>query len=112
MFSSPETQFKILNRQISIQPREGYIMLRANHHFIPHQVWHLTQRCHNRQWVLKFRECKCASMRWLFESRRRYGLSVWDYVFTSNSITLMVFDQGEGEVARSMQLIARQTEQA
>ncbi len=86
-------------------------MPRANRHFMPNQVWHLTQRCHDKQWLLKFNKDKRAWMRWLFESRRRYGLSVLNYVVTSNHIHLLVFDQGKGEIARSMQLIAGRTGQ-
>ena len=86
-------------------------MPRANRHFIPNQVWHLTQRCHKKQWLLKFNKDKRAWMYWLFESRRRYGLSVLNYVVTSNHIHLLVFDQGRGEIARSMQLIAGRTGQ-
>lgn len=86
-------------------------MPRANRHFIPNRVWHLTQRCHKKQWLLKFNKDKRAWMYWLFESRRRYGLSVLNYVVTSNHIHLLVFDQGQGEIARSMQLIAGRTAQ-
>ena len=86
-------------------------MPRANRHFIPNQVWHLTQRCHKKQWLLRFNIDKRAWMRWLFESRRRYGLSVLNYVVTSNHIHLLVFDQGQGEIARSMQLLAGRTGQ-
>ena len=87
-------------------------MPRANRHFIPNQVWHLTQRCHKKQWLLKFNKDKRAWMYWLFESRRRYGLSVLNYVVTSNHIHLLVYDQGKGEIARSIQLIAGRTGQA
>ena len=86
-------------------------MPRANRHFLPNQVWHLTQRCHKKQWLLKFNQDKRNWMRWLFESRRRYGLSVLNYIVTSNHIHLLVFDQGNNEIARSMQLIAGRTAQ-
>lgn len=86
-------------------------MPRANRHFIPNQVWHLTQRCHKKQWLLKFNKDKRAWMHWLFEARRRYGLCVLNYVVTSNHIHLLVFDQGKAEIARSMQLIAGRTGQ-
>ena len=86
-------------------------MPRANRHFIPGQIWHLTQRCHKKQWLLKFNKDKRAWMLWLFEARRRYGLSVLNYVVTSNHTHLLVFDRGQGEIARSMQLIAGRTGQ-
>ena len=52
-------------------------------------------------------------MNWLFEARKRYGLSVLNYVATSNHIHLLVLDQGErGIISRSMQLAAGRTAQA
>jgi len=51
-------------------------------------------------------------MRWLYAARQRYGLCVLDYAVTANHIHLLVRDQGRGEVARSLQLIAGQTAQA
>lgn len=50
-------------------------------------------------------------MAWLFEAKKRYGLCVLDYVVTSNHIHLLVHDQGRGEIAPSMQLIASRTAQ-
>jgi len=47
----------------------------------------------------------------LFEARKRYGLSILNYVVTSNHIHLLVVD-GEGDiVAKSLQLIAGRTAQ-
>jgi putative transposase len=50
-------------------------------------------------------------MRWLYSARQRYGLCVLDYIVTSNHIDLLVRDQGRGETARSMQLIAGRSAQ-
>lgn len=47
-----------------------------------------------------------AWVNWLYQARRRYGLSVLIYVVTSNHIYLLVKDMGRGEIARSMQLIS------
>lgn len=44
-------------------------------------------------------------MHWLGEARRRYELCILNYCVTSNHVHLLVRDQGEGEIARSMQLI-------
>ncbi len=86
-------------------------MARANRHIIPGQVWHLTHRCHDQKWLLKFAKDRRRWLYWLYEARKRYGLLVLNYVITSNHIHLLVKDQGNGEIGRSMQLIAGRTAQ-
>lgn len=86
-------------------------MPRANRHFVPGLVWHLTHRCHKKEFLLKFLRDRRRWRYWLFEARRRYGLCVLDYIATSNHIHLLVRDRGLGEIARSMQLIAARTAQ-
>jgi len=89
---------------------EGF-MARANRHIITGQVWHLTHRCHERKWLLRFAKDRKRWLYWLYEARKRYGLIVLNYVITSNHIHLLVKDQGHGEIGRSMQLIAGRTAQ-
>jgi hypothetical protein len=48
---------------------------------------------------------------WVFEAKMRYGLSVLDYVVTSNYVHLLLKDTGPNVIARSMQLIASRTGQ-
>ena len=86
-------------------------MPRAHRYHLPGYVWHLTHRCHRREFLLKFARDRRAWCGWLFEARRRYGLCVLDYAATSNHIHLLVQDRGRGEVAASMQLIAGRTAQ-
>jgi REP element-mobilizing transposase RayT len=51
-------------------------------------------------------------MDWLYEARKRYGLTVLNYIVTSNHIHLLVSDDGvEDTIANSMQLIAGRTGQ-
>jgi REP element-mobilizing transposase RayT len=45
-------------------------------------------------------------LQWLFEAKKRYGLSILNYIITSNHIHLMVVDTGTGIIAKSMQLVA------
>jgi hypothetical protein len=45
-------------------------------------------------------------LHWVFEAKKRYGLSVLDYMVTSNHIRLLVKDTGQDVIAQSMQLIA------
>jgi REP element-mobilizing transposase RayT len=82
-------------------------MPRANRHYLPGYVWHITHRCHKKEFLLKFGRDRKRWLQWLFEARKRYGLSVLNYTVTSNHIHLLVRDNGERDVIPdSMQLIA------
>lgn len=74
-------------------------------------VWHITHRCHRSAFLLKFVRDRRRWRHWLFEARRRYGLSVLNYIATSNHVHLLCADQGRGEISRSLQLAAGRTAQ-
>jgi putative transposase len=86
-------------------------MPRANRHFLPGHVWHITHRCHEKNFLLKFARDRRRYLRWVFEAKKRFGLSVLDYMVTSNHIHLLIKDTGPNVIARSMQLIAGRTAQ-
>ena len=50
-------------------------------------------------------------MHWVFEAKKRLGLSVLNYKVTSNHVHLLVNDTGSNVIAQSMQLIAGRTGQ-
>ena len=50
-------------------------------------------------------------MDWLFEAKRRFGLRVLNYIVTSNHIHLLVIDNGQSVISKSIQLIAGRTAQ-
>ena len=81
-------------------------MARANRPFIPGHVWHITHRCHKREFLLKFSKDRISWQSWLFEAKKRFGLCVLDYISTSNHIHLLVFDTGQNVIPQSIQLIA------
>ena len=87
-------------------------MPRANRHYIPGCVWHITHRCHKKEFLLKFARDRRRWLKWLFEAKKRYGLSILNYMATSNHIHLLVRDGvSEDTIARSIQLIAARTGQ-
>lgn len=49
-------------------------MARAHRHYIPGQVWHLTHRCHKREFLLKF----------LKDSKRTQSIAVGSRDYVSN----------------------------
>ena len=81
-------------------------MPRASRHYLPGHTWHLTHRCHRKQFLLKFLKDRRIWTDWLYTACKRFGLCVLDYTVTSNHIHLIVRDRGCGEIARSMQLVA------
>ena len=82
-------------------------MPRANRHYIPGYVWHVTHRCHKKEFLLNFDRDKRNWIKWLFEAKKRYGLRVLNYMVTSNHVHLMVSDNGDRErIPRSIQLLA------
>lgn len=86
-------------------------MPRANRYFLPGYIWHITHRCHKKEFLLKFVKDRKRWLYWLFEAKKRYGLCVLNYVVTSNHIHLLVQDTGESVIPRSLQLIAGRTAQ-
>lgn len=73
-------------------------MARANRHYLPGYVWHITHRCHKKEFLFRFSKDRQHWVQWLFEARRRYNLQVLNYVVTSNHIHLLVYDKEGGDV--------------
>ena len=82
-------------------------MARAKRHYLPGFVWHLTHRCHKKEFLLKFVKDRQRWLYWLFQAKKRYGLKILNYTVTSNHIHLIVVDGGNRDtIPRSIQLIA------
>jgi putative transposase len=64
-------------------------MPRANRHFLPGYTWHITHRCHNREFLLKHRIDRYRWIAELGEAKRRYNLRILNYIATSNHIHLI-----------------------
>ena len=87
-------------------------MARAKRHFIPGYIWHITHRCHRREFILKFSKDRRRYLQWLYQAKKRYGLAILNYMVTSNHIHLLVVDTGKKDViSKSMQLVAGRTGQ-
>jgi putative transposase len=77
--------------------------------FDRHGVWHITHRCHNKEFLLKFVRDRRLWRSWLYQACRRYGLRVLNYIVTCNHVHLMVATDDNRTLPRSMRLIAGQT---
>jgi putative transposase len=87
-------------------------MPRANRLFAQHGVWHITHRCHKKEFLLKFARDRRLWRNWLFEAKRRYGLSVLNYIVTCNHIHLLVACDDKETVPCAMRLVAGRTAQS
>ena len=111
-------------------------MPRANRHFLPGHIWHITHPSGDefqsfqsfngfapfktfsrrpfkdpRFKILEFARDRRRYLHWLFEAKKRFGLSVLNYMITSNHVHLLIKDTGPNVIADSMQLIAGRTAQ-
>jgi len=48
-------------------------MARAKRHYIPGYVWHITHRCHKREFLLKFPRDRRRWIEWLYQAKKRYS---------------------------------------
>jgi len=79
---------------------------------MPGYIWHITHRCHKKEYLLKFAKDRRNWLRWLYVAKKRYGLCILNYALTSNHIHLLVLDQGKSEViSKSMRLAASRSGQ-
>jgi len=86
-------------------------MPRASRIYAPGQVFHITHRCHKREFLLKFKHDRERYRYWLYEARKRYGFCVLNYMITSNHIHLLVKCGTKDVIPTSMQLVAGRTAQ-
>ena len=85
-------------------------MPRAKRYFDSGQIWHITHRCHKKEFLLKFSRDRKRYIAWLYQATKRYQVKVLNYMVTSNHIHLIVINSKTRKyadvVSRSMQLIA------
>ncbi len=87
-------------------------MARANRHYIPGCVWHITHRCHKKEFLLRFAQDRRRWLQWLFEAKKRFGTCILNYAVTPNHIHLFIKDGPQADVIpQTMQLIAGRTGQ-
>ncbi|MBS3819642.1 transposase [bacterium] len=85
-------------------------MPRSKRFFIPGYTWHITHRCHNNQFLLKYNHDKTRWMDLLHRAKKRFQLSIFNYTVTSNHIHLLVVDTGYNKpMAKAIHLVAGRT---
>lgn len=81
-------------------------MPRASRYYLPGNIWHITHRCHNRDFL--FRSIR-DRMYWIYSlsrTRKRFEIKILNYVVTSNHIHLLVKDDSDDRrISRFMQYL-------
>lgn len=82
-------------------------MSRASRNFLPGRIWHITHRCHKKEFLLKFRRDKLLWLYWTLQAKIRYGLIVLNFMITSNHIHLLATGHrgGQQAIPRALQLM-------
>lgn len=78
-------------------------MPRANRYLLPGMTCHLTHRCHDREFLLRFACDRHAYRRRLWETKPSRGVHVLAYCITSNHVHLLVRLEDESSLCTWMQ---------
>ena len=81
-------------------------MRRASRYLQEGYTYHLTHRCHDQRFLLRFARERKAYREWLRVGAKRYGVSVYGYCITSSHTHVIVHVDNLNDVAQMMQLAA------
>jgi putative transposase len=93
--------------RIAQKPEKEKKMSRASRNFLPDRIWHITHRCHKKEFLLKFRRDKRLWLYWALQAKIRYGLIILNFMITSNHIHLLATGHrgGQQAIPRALQLM-------
>ena len=78
-------------------------MPRANRYIVPGHIYHLTHRCHDRVFLLKFAKDRNGYRRRILSALKKYEVSLLGYTITSNHVHMVAWSEELGEISRFMQ---------
>ena len=81
-------------------------MPRASRYLLSGYTYHLTQRCHNRAFLLRFARDRDAYREWLRVGAKRHGVAVYGFCITCNHAHIVVHVDAVDAVAELMRLTA------
>lgn len=81
-------------------------MGRANRLTVDQGIFHVTHRCHNRSFLLKFAKDRDNYRRKIRDGLREFSLSLLDYTITGNHIHLLVEASDKAELSGFMRKVA------
>ena len=85
-------------------------MPRTKRHYLPGYTCHITQRCHKKEFLLKFHCDKRNWLHWLHQAKQRFRISILNYMVTSNHVHMLVqCDKENNYIAKAIHLASGRT---
>jgi putative transposase len=81
-------------------------MARACRAYVQGGIYHITQRCHKREFLLRYQKDRDRYRYWLYQAKKRYNLIILNYMITCNHIHLLIKDNEPNDVSRGMALVS------
>jgi putative transposase len=84
-------------------------MPRASDYLLEGYTYHLTQRCHDREFLLRLAKDRDIYREWLRQGVRRHGVSVYGFCITGNHVHILAHVDSVDDVSRLMHLASGAT---
>ncbi|MFC2169888.1 transposase, partial [Acidobacteriota bacterium] len=85
-------------------------MPRAKRHYLSGYTWHITHRCHKKEFLLKFHCDRKRWIYWLYQAKQRFHISILNYMVTTNHIHLLAqCDRKSNDIANAIHLASGRT---
>ncbi len=72
---------------------------------VEHCCFHITHRCQERRFLLKFEIDRKNYVKRLDEAARKYAVDILDYVVTSNHVHLLLWTEEAKAISEMMQFV-------
>jgi len=83
-------------------------MPRRRRGLLDRTCYHITHRCHQREFLLKFEIDRNKYLEILFRTKQRYKVDFLDYMITSNHVHLLIWSRAGQEIPRALQYVQGQ----
>ena len=80
-------------------------MSRRKRGWIDNACYHITHRCHNREFLFRYKKYRQFYMRHLFEMQKRYKINVLDYIVTSNHVHLLLTAKKGNKISEGLRYL-------
>lgn len=84
-------------------------MPRASDYLLEGHTYHLTQRCHNREFLLRLAKDRDVYREWLRQGVKRHGVSVYGFCITSSHVHILTHVDSVDDVSALMHLASGAT---
>ena len=80
-------------------------MPRRKRGWVDNGCYHITHRCHNREFLFRYKKYRQFYLRHLFEMQKRYQIDVLDYIVTSNHVHLLLTAKNGNRISEGLRYL-------